>query len=353
MKQPGNLDEYGLFMMLKRYLKTSILSFLLFLIGCGTAMSNNDTKFEWGATESAPRHYPMEIIRGTFIYKGEIEEGLYIPNGGTLRSGWGKGISNHSVGEKFKPLPHRLEISFFSYTENQFYQGKFDLPYEKILSLFRQGVAANPRHPEYSKIMAGIAPGGVVAVWVKGTNNTEIFFGQAEKINFDPSAAFALPFKNKADSDKYVEEGLIESITPEELTALKKNGIPFGLWERYRNLYDWRLTLSEGPLSGKSNVKFLNGEFLRRWKPVKAVDVDILRPIPRRISFETVVNGVETIFIVHMDEFEMMDAFENLGTNNQKVYLEFEPRLPRTAIKVRLYNDKESIELKKIVSEDW
>jgi hypothetical protein len=42
-------------------------------------MGKNDTKFDWGATESAPKHYPMEIIRGTFIYHGEAEKGLYVP----------------------------------------------------------------------------------------------------------------------------------------------------------------------------------------------------------------------------------------------------------------------------------
>jgi hypothetical protein len=62
---------------------------ILQLTGCVNAMTINNTKFEWGATESAPEHYPMEIIQGTFIYKGEKDRGLYIPNGGTLSAGWG------------------------------------------------------------------------------------------------------------------------------------------------------------------------------------------------------------------------------------------------------------------------
>lgn len=86
-------------------------------------MSKNDAKFEWGATESAPKHYPMKIIRGTFIYHGEAEEGLYIPSGGTLKKGWGQSISSHSVGERLKPLSDRLMIIFFSYVEEQFYKG--------------------------------------------------------------------------------------------------------------------------------------------------------------------------------------------------------------------------------------
>ena len=87
--------------------KASFSILLLCLTGISTAMSNNDTKFEWLATESAPEHYPMKIIQGTFIYHGETERGLYVPSGGTLSSGWGHGISNHIVGEKLKPLPDR------------------------------------------------------------------------------------------------------------------------------------------------------------------------------------------------------------------------------------------------------
>jgi len=209
--------------------------------------SKDDTKFIWLATESAPEHYPMEIIQGTFYYQGQ-DSGLYIPHGGTLRSGWGEGISNHHVVDEPISLPDRIEIIFFSYAEKQFYRGQFDLPYEKILSLFRDGTDNPMIHPNgqtrpiYSEMMVGIAPGGAVSVWVSGYRVIEVFFGQAEKIELDPGQAFSLPFKDKQAADEYIEEGLIEALRPEELESLRKNGIPFGLWARYRKLYDWSPT---------------------------------------------------------------------------------------------------------------
>ena len=250
-------------------------------------------------------------------------------------------------------MPDRLKITFFSNAENQFYQGEFNLPYEKILTLFRKGVAANKEEPTYSGMMVGIAPGGAVAVWVEGTENVEVFFGQAQKINLDPGSAFALPFKNKQESDAYIAEGLVEAITPDELASLKKDGIPFGLWARYRNRYDWVPTFSEGHKPAYVNAIFVNGENSRRWFLDGKKSPHIPRPVPTKVSFETLVNGEEVIFRVNFDEFETMAAFEKLGANGQKVTLEFEPRLPRTQTKVRLRNDKESIELKKIDSEDW
>ena len=311
-------------------------------------MSNNITKFEWDATESAPEHYPMEIIKGTFIYKGETERGLYIPSGGTLVDGWADPVSSHVTGDKYKPLPDKLDIYFFSYAEKQFYHGKFDLPYEKILSIFQQGVDMNSEHPVYSRIMVGIAPGGNVAVWVLGSGrrSIEVFFGEAKKINLDPSSAFSLPFDSKEQIDEYIKEGLEEVLDKNELEDLDNNGIPFGLWARYRNKYRWEPVLSNGLFIRNIGYEFLNGE--------RNEDDNVLvKPAPKKISFETTINGKETIYMIEFDDIETLDAFEKLGKNNQKVYIEFTPTIPRKNTKVRIYNEKESITLKKYISDDW
>jgi len=147
-----------------------------------------------------------------------------------------------------------------------------------------------------------------------------------------------------------MEEGLVEDLTDEEIISIKNDGVPFGLWSRYRNLYDWRLTISEGHQINSSNIEFLNGDFIRRWVPLKKDATDIQRPVPKRLTFRAIINNRNILYTIDMDEFETMDAFEKLGANNQKVYLEFEPRLPREQLRARLYNDKESIELKKFVS---
>ncbi len=349
-------------MIFKHVCRLAITAVMSVLTGCSHAMSKNSTTFDWEATESAPKHYPMEIITGRFIYKDEAERGLYIPSGGTLRKGWGESISSHVVGPKFKPLPDRLKITFYSYAERQFYKGEFALPYDKILALFREGVAMHKARndpaekdyaPDYSVIMAGIAPGGVVAVWVGGSGNyIEVFFGQAEKINLDPSAAFALPFKDKEQSDTYVKEVMEGVLTPAELESLKRDGVPFDLWSRYRNRYEW---LPSGAINQTEDitVSFVNGESEREWFWNDKNVVNKPRPVPSQMLFTAPIGDRKVIFEVKFDEFETMAAFEKLGANGQKVYLNFEPRLPRSQIKIRLYNDKESIELKKFGSADW
>ena len=332
---------------LKQAVKTGVSTLLILATGSSLAMSK--TKFEWDATESAPKHYPMKIIDGTFVYRGETDTGLYIPSGGNLKAGWGNPISSHVTGAQFKPLPDRLKIIFFSYSEKQFYKGDFALPYDTILSLFRDGIAADEDNPIYSRIMAGIAPGGAVAVWVTGAKTTEVFFGHAEKIELDPSVAFRVPFESKQESDNYTRKVLEGLLNSEELESIKKDGAPFGLWARYRNRYDWTATFTQGP-PAHAHAIFVNGEYEREWSLAGNVKQNTAYPVPLRLNFYSMVQEQKVLYTVTFDEFETMAAFERLGAGGKKVYLEFEPRIPRSDIKARLYNDKESIELKKFVS---
>ncbi|MES2824576.1 MAG: DUF2931 family protein [Pseudomonadota bacterium] len=312
-------------------------------------MNKNATEFEWHATESAPEHYPMGIRQGDFLYQDK-SGGLYIPSGAILRSGWGQDVSRHVTGPRKKPLPDRIDIYFISYAENQFYHGKFDLPYDEILALFRAGYQERPERPIYDGIMVGVAPGGAVSVWVNGSRTKEVFFGQAEKITLSPSAGFDLPLDSKAEADAYANQILIDTLTPEELTSLKKNGIPFGTWARYRKLYKWAPTYKDGkaPTRKEMVAKYLNGEW--NMMPTTLTDemVNTARALPRNLDIRIDVGDESIFYMITFEEFELMDAFEKLGANGEKVFIEFDAQVPRQNMKIRVYNDKESIQLKKM-----
>ena len=336
-------------MKVKALLKTGLTSLCIFVTGCnGAPMTKNPTKFDWYATESGPKLYPMEIIQGTFFYQGQ-NEGLYIPSGGTLSAGWGTKVSHHVVGADEKPLPDRVKIVFFSYTEKQFYKGEFALPYEKILAAFREH-PIDPVTPYFSSIQIGIAPGGVVAVWLDGREIKEVFFGQAEKVAISPSNAFNLPFKSVEQSDAYVQEQLEYILTTEQLAALKKNGIPFGTWARYRNLYKWAPTYKDGlvPTKAATTIWFLNGEKVPNVPTQFSEEMaNTPRPLPRGWTFTApTISGKKYVFDVKFEEFELMEAFEKLGAKGERVNIEIEPREPKSASNVRVYNDKESVVLK-------
>ncbi|UUA75098.1 DUF2931 family protein [Cellvibrio sp. QJXJ] len=335
-------------MKFKTLLSSGLTGLFIFLTGCGSAMSKNPTTFDWLATESAPSHYPMKIIQGDLFYHGQGGS-RYIPSGGTLRAGWGSSISTHIGGDELYPLPDRLSIVFFSLTENQFYQGEFDLPYEKILALFREGIIADKKSPYYRKVMVGVAPGGVVSVWLTGNRTKEVFFGQAEKIDLSYGRATGLPFDGKHDEDSFIKGILEDVLKPEELESLKKDGVPFGLWARYRTLYTWNLK-SGGAVPFKHEIigmKYLNGESGRTDYPFTEELVKTPRPLPRWISVTPKFTNRNTNYRLHFNEFELMNAFEKLGANGEEVTIECDARMPREDARLRVYNDKESIELKK------
>ncbi len=257
--------------------------------------------------------------------------------------------SRHVTGADKKPLPDRVDIIFYSYTEKQFYHGKFDLPYEKILDLFRRGYEENPEKPRYDGVMIGVAPGGAVSVWLKGYRTTEVFFGQAEKINISPSRGFNLTFDSTAESDKYVSDVLDDVLNEDELESLKNNGIPFGTWSRYRRLYKWTPAYKNfAPIKNGVPVNFLNGEKYFMPRDFNEEMANTPRPIPRTFGFAApTASGRKLVFEITFDDFEMMDAFEKLGSKGEKLTIEIEPRAPQQATTIRLYNEKESIELKK------
>ena len=340
----------------KHLLTGCVTGAVILLTSCGDSMFNfnkNATEFDWYATESAPEHYPMQIHQGTFYYKGQ-NQGLYIPSGGTLRAGWGQMNSSHVTGPEKKPLPDRVEVDFFSYAENQLYHGDFKLPYDQILALFREAHKEDPDEPYYDAIMIGVAPGGAVSVWLEGYRKKEIFFGQADKVDIDPSEGFNLPFDSKAESDEYVQGILTDVLNQEELDSLKKHGVPFGTWARYRKLYRWAPAYKDGKISTDKEmyVHYLNGEL--NSIPTLFTDdmANTLRPLPRALKFSVDMGDESIYYIIQFEEFELMDAFEKLGAQDQKVYLEFDARVPRQLMKIRVYNDKESIELKKTYIEE-
>ena len=334
----------------KTLIKSGLTSLCIFFTSQGIAMSKVPTKFDWLATESAPSHYPMEIIQGEFFYHGQGGS-RYIPSGGTLRAGWGNFISTHVGGDELYPLPDKVKIIFFSYTENQFYQGEFNLPYEKMLNTFREGVAANKEFPLYRRVMVGVAPGGSVAVWLAGSKVTEIFFGQAEKIDLKYGRVLGLQFANKEEEDALIYKQLIDVLKPEELEALKKNGVPFGLWSRYRKEYLWNFK-SGNAVAFKEEligVRYLKGDSDRVSFPFESEFLKTPRPLPRRISLTPQFTSKNTNFVIYFDEYELMDAFEKLGANGEIVTIECSTKMPREESRFRVYNDKNSIELKKTV----
>jgi len=322
------------------------LLLIITLTSCGTTMAN---KFDWKATESAPKYYPMEIVKGDFYAPDGYS--LYVPNKKTIHKGWGNSISSHLVGPDLKSLPNKLKITFFSYTEDQFYHGEFDLPYEEILKLFTEGYFSPKEegHTTYFEINAGVAPGGTVSVWLGGIDKTtEVFSGQAEKTDVDWKVIIDNPDISRAE---FIEESINYSRTPEEQELLKGKNVPVDLWQTYLKRYNWQPLFSgQEPPEIMELIKYYNGEEGYLFYPLEDNVRDELRPIPKELHFNWEwPKGRLLSFELYFDEEEIFSAFEKLSQANLPLYLEMlmEKTEKGTEFWVLLKNDNEYVVLRK------
>ncbi len=314
------------------------------------------TKFDWFATESAPKNYPMEIVSGYFIAPDGYS--LYIPNEKTIHYGWGDMVSSHVVGPDLKSLPSRMEIEFFSYTENVFYKGEFDLPYDTIVRLFNDGYYSSKEegHTTYMSIMAGVTPGGGVAVWLSGVNKTtEVFFGKAEKTQDIPWTR--IYDGSEITRETFIHRVLEDAIGIENINGLKQNGIPFKLWDSYRVHYPWQpVVVADNPPPFVESIYYFNGEEDSFRYPLDEATASALRPIPREVYYIWNNPDGDTEYpVFNFDEAEIFAAFKKLSPDRlTPLKLEFHTRKINGIQKfsAQLSNEKEAVVLEKMTIED-
>ena len=199
--------------------------------------------------------------------------------------------------------------------------------------------------------MVGVAPGGYVAVWLKGQiKTTEVFFGRAEPVEGE-LMGFGAPIP---DRSKYVQLGVESAVDPAVLKRIREEGIPFDRWANFRQRYHWKPVFMYGnePASGVQ-IKYFNGEGDRLFPPLESEVAAQTRAVPMFMQFSyRSPEGWAYLYVIHFDEAEMMGAFSALGSNQEPLQLEFYPHMPYENTQIRLSNQDEAIVLKKYSIED-
>jgi len=325
---------------------------MFLMSGCIKEYKMTD-KFDWLPTECGPEKYPMKIIHGEFIF--ENGRSAFIPSGKILRNGWGKEGSIHLVGPDVKPVPVKMDIVFFSYTEDKFYGGSFDLPHKKMSELFHEG-CVTPFSPDrketYSLILAGVAPRGEISVWMKRGLVVEVASFQAEEIEVDWKRMIDNPAISR---EEFVRGTLEESLSKEEISLLKKEGVPRGRWTHtYRKKYDWKPEISpDWNKPGYILLDAFNGEVeffdFSRADVVKVLGRDHALPKKVEMGWDNSKwgNCMQTIFFDEQEVFKAFDKFHEIHPG-ATLALEFEVSDVSETIRVFLKDDQHLIELKKI-----
>ena len=244
--------------------KLILLLTILLLSNC----SFMDEKYEWGAGVSTEIGFPVRIYAGRV---GDVSiMASFTASFDRPDDGWGVGTQEGSM---MKQLPKDIDIVWYSYVEDCFYRVKTDLDYPKLLKLFREGYKERARNLEafpkgygeetFNTFVVGLAPGGVVVVWVEGPmRQIEIGRFQAEKINLKQPEGLdgheRLIF-SKEEHQRVLNDSIARP------PHIREKPIPFGLWDDYRDIkYPWYPTFEfyKGAKIGDVFIRYFNRE---RW----------------------------------------------------------------------------------------
>ncbi|BAP31782.1 uncharacterized protein CHSO_2745 [Chryseobacterium sp. StRB126] len=290
---------------------------LSLLQNCSKENKTVQEEFSYMATMSAPKEYPVEVHIGVLTDdKKELICG--VPKAGVTTGSWQyDGVEAGQGGNK---IPSHLDLTYVSYAEKKFWRVNADVPKEKILQLFREGfmVEGNPdsngeipwEEGTYDEITIGAAPGGVIVIWLSGNHHRrEVCRLQAKEISVNKDE-FMRRVDPKETQEQFYELSY-KILVPDSIkTAIAQNGIPFGLWDKYREKYSYRFVLA--PYDNKDKITGLyrinyNGEseILMDAKSVATYKPD---SIPYDINFDFTKYNAEIIF----NDEEMLRVFGEL-----------------------------------------
>ncbi|WP_264530580.1 DUF2931 family protein [Flavobacterium sp. N502540] len=310
-------------------------------------LSNMETNFKWQEGLSCPSGYPIQVYRGwlegPLVSNGVNEEpnsttGIYGFGTTTGIGDWGENSSGMSQGEK--PIPQRLNCTWYSYVEDVMYHIDTELDYPKMVKLFNEGFQSIVRKrgkvmTTYKHITVGFAPGGVVVVWLKGgQKDVEIGRYQGKKTEISAKEIASLDSHERllfdpADRARTLKNPKI--IAPEDQEAHKNKPIPYGLWDSYRIKYNWRPTavfVREGKVQDELSFSLFNGERETLLEEEFVKNEYHERAIPRNLGmrwWDKNGQGYSGSFI--FDEKEIFDAFKELRKKNPEANIDLEVKI--------------------------
>ncbi|MGE8340331.1 MAG: DUF2931 family protein [Flavobacterium sp.] len=201
------------------------------IIGLLASCQPKDT-FDWNAAWSAPKYFACSPTV-EYFYQGKSIAGVSANIGND--PGWGITSGGYVGGEKYKPVPDSIAVNWLCEADRYYYKASFRLPREKMLELFQKKVIDSYGvQQEYSLIVAGMAPGGNITIWMQGgTGNTEIYkFKTMNKEIWRENDIDYNKFEYKArHSETYVNS---------EMNIFRYlHGIPYSVWEKGEKEYDF------------------------------------------------------------------------------------------------------------------
>ncbi|REC61601.1 hypothetical protein DRF65_14175 [Chryseobacterium pennae] len=296
----------------------SVMVLLSLLHNCGKEGRIVKHKFPYMVTVTAPKEYPIEVHEGWLLNKDKkLICGM--PRSGKENQGWAN--DGTEAGQGGSEIPTHLNLTYIAYAEKKFYTVDADLPSAKILEGFRKGfslvevpndqnIYTDVKHSTYDRFTVGAAPGGVIVVWLSaGHHRVEICRLQAKEIFIDKDK-----FRPSPDPDETQEQFFNTfyqvAVKDSVRNDISKNGIPFGLWDKYRTKYKYRFILK--PYDGKDkivfeSIRYYNGEAVIYYPQDLSKQDYRVAGLPYNVSISFTKYNTEIFF----NDKELMRIFEN------------------------------------------
>lgn len=305
------------------------------------AIATNEAKsmFKWLPTECAPADYPMYLVRATLELQGGGQ--VAVPDQRDVHNGWGLRGSTHIVGDMVKPVPQRLDIAWFSYTEDRFYQGAFALPTQVMTTLFARGIPedrATRKPAEFDRVIVGMAPEGCVSVWMaSGAEVLEVANFQAAPAELPWTKVLGNPDISRA---VFIRMNLEKRLGAEGYSRLQRQGIPRGLFQGYRTLYRWQPWVTGAGKPDGIRIRSRNGENAFISQKGAAIPRD-MRPLPTEIElYWTSPDGTPRLARINFDEAETGASFQKLSRGSAATQLALHLEISSAGVGVSLRDEK-------------
>ena len=320
--------------------------------------TSHTEKFLLSAGPSCADGYPATIDEARFITPNGGS--FPVPYGHFLNGNWGRSGIGWAVGDEMQAAPDSLEIRWFSYTENKFYEGHFLLPQEKLYALLKQGYwqADEKKQGTYSNLTVTVVPTGVVVVWLSGRLN-KVLIGryQAREIEYDYER-----FMPGSDRVVAMQEAKA-AMSPAARHAMATGTVSSRQWDAYLKTYPWRLEFSRPLTLGPFGVDYLNAEGMEDPPtPDQAAFAQLLlapgpKPVPTALGLEVTgpYGRQRRLDLALPDEAETMAAFQALHARHpqEPIVLFVDVDEPLTQATLSLRAGGQVVPLPKSMVESW
>ncbi|WP_082505008.1 DUF2931 family protein [Chryseobacterium sp. Leaf405] len=272
------------------------------------------TDYGYNVTVTAPKEYPVEVHEG-WLMDDKKQFICAMPKAGSTTGSWG--YDGAEAGQAGNKIPYHLNLTYVAYAEKKFYTVDADLPMEKILEEFSKGfsIEGDPdenkiqhiEHGTYNTFTIGAAPGGVIVVFLSaGHHRVEICRLQAKEVFVDRNNFYDNPH---ARTQQGFFDTMFEIAVPKTIQeSIKEKGIPYGLWDKYREKFRYRFVFK--PYDGKDKFTFeshryFNGETNLFYPQDLDKNEYITAAIPYNVNLSFTQYNTEITF----DDQEMLKVF--------------------------------------------